>query len=147
MPSIEEFKKTFFDRDRVLSSMDRALQKNMSKFGAYVRTRSKSSIRRKKKASKPGMPPRNVTGKLKNYIFFGYDRQKKEVIIGPAGFQDKPLMAPELLEKGGTVVRPRSKNSKKKGMVVYNYGGNPYMQPAFDVERPKFIGMMKDSMK
>ena len=147
MPNISQFKNVFFDRDKVLKSLDKAVGKNMKKFGAYVRRSARSSIRNKKKSSPPGKPPRNVTGKLKDFIFFGYDQSKKTVIIGPAGFEDKPNRPPELLEHGGIVVRPKRRRGKGQEQITYTYGGNPFMVPARDKELPKFMESMKDSMR
>jgi len=77
----------------------------LSKFGALVRQRSRRSIRKRKQASKPGSPPTNRTGVLKRYIYFGYDSNRRSVVIGPVIAPGKAGKAPETLEYGGNTRR------------------------------------------
>ena len=104
-------KNTFFDSKPVLDAVDKATRKVFSKFGAFVRTRAKSSIRPRKAPSAPGSPPSSHTGILKRFIYFGYDANTHSVVIGPAatnqvGFDTKlsggTETIPELLERGGS---------------------------------------------
>jgi hypothetical protein len=83
----------------------------LSKFGAYVRTAAKSSIRKRKRASAPGSPPSSHTGLLKRFIYFGYDTAARSVVIGPVPLNQvsftedmRPVRGtvPESLEYGGT---------------------------------------------
>jgi len=76
-------KRMFFDRKAVTGAVGRATRKVFSRFGAFVRTAARSSIRRRKRVSAPGEPPSSHTGLLKRLIFFGYDRQRRSVVIGP----------------------------------------------------------------
>lgn len=128
--SVTQFKQAFFDRDAILKSMDRAAHKALSRFGAFVRQRAKTSIRYREAASDPGRPPsahrsamsgirrgntrkkNQPTSPLRDFIYFAYDRQTKSVIIGPAKtsqvFFDnhrKPVTGtvPEVLEYGGSI--------------------------------------------
>jgi hypothetical protein len=138
--TVEQFKKTFFDRSAVDKALDRALRRTLSRFGAFVRQRSKSSIRTRKATSQPGSPPTNRTGLLKKMIFFGYEPTAQTVVIGPAAFKANPT-APAALEHGGvSVVRTR------KGQRTARYAPRPYMKPAYDAELPKFLDSLKDSM-
>ena len=89
MNSIAQVKKLFFDKAAVMSAMDKATRKVLSKFGAFVRTRSKSSIKKRRAASAPGTPPSSHTGLLKKFIFFSWDPGARSVIIGPARFSSK----------------------------------------------------------
>ena len=66
-----EFKQLFFDRQAVISKVDAATRRVLSKFGAFVRRSAKSSIRKLKKPAPPGHPPSSHTGLLKKFIF-GY---------------------------------------------------------------------------
>ena len=109
---LDKAKSMFFDRKTVLSSVDRATRRVLSKFGAYVRTSAKSSIRKRKKVSDPGRPPSSRTGLLKKYIFFAYDGRKQSVVIGPVRLntkyfdrdvQPKTGLVPEVLEYGGSL--------------------------------------------
>src|SRR5438094_633994 len=98
---INDLKSRFFDRPRVHKAMDKAARAALSKFGSFVRTRAKSSIRRRKRISAAGQPPSSHTGLLKDFIFFAYEPDAKTVVIGPARL-NRTTGAPRLLEEGGT---------------------------------------------
>lgn len=131
----------FFDTEAVARSLDRAQLRALSKFGAFVRQRAKSSIRKSKKSAEPGQPPKSHEGSLKRLIFFSYDRDRKSVVIGPTAFRKGE--APRLLEHGGQTVR----TSKKKGSRTLNYAGNPFMVPAAKAELPKFREMLRNAIQ
>jgi len=76
-------KQMFFDRDKVRKRTDAGTRRVLSRFGAYVRTTAKHSIRKRKRISEPGEPPSSHTGLLRRFIFFGYDRDRRSVVIGP----------------------------------------------------------------
>jgi Bacteriophage protein of unknown function (DUF646). len=119
----------FFDSKEVMRAVDKGTRKALSKFGAFVRRRAKSSIRKRKRVSRPGEPPSSHTGKLKKNIFFGYDRTKKTVVIGATAFSS--TRAQELLEYGGT-----------RGKAIYR--PRPYMRPAFSAELKNVNSIFKD---
>ena len=86
--SLKSAKSGFFDRAAVVRAVDQATRRNLSRFGAYVRQRAKTSIRRPPKTatvriSRPGRPPYSHTGLLKRFIFFAYDADRQSVVIGP----------------------------------------------------------------
>lgn len=157
---IEAAKSIFFDRKAVTDALDKGTRKALSKFGSFVRTGSRSSIRkaptadaktgailkgRRKKGlavrqaiSQPGKPPFSHTGLLKKFIFFGYDAGQKSVVIGPT-LAASQSGAPESLEEGG-VTRTR------RGRVV-TIRPRPYMGPAFQAELPKAAQMFKDAIR
>ena len=135
-------KSMFFDQKAVRSATDRATRKVLSKFGAYVRTASRSSIRKRKAISEPGKPPSSHVGTLRRLIFFGYDTGRRSVVIGPTPFGGK-AEAPPLLEYGGRV---RRKN--RRGRVrMATYRPRPFMGPAFEQEKPKLSAMWRSSVK
>lgn len=135
--TFDAFKGSFFDRKKVTDPVVRMWKRQLSRFGAFVRQRSKTSIRYSKKSARPGEPPRahrsatrsktnRKTGAVKvqpvsllrEYIFFGYDPIKQSVVVGPALLRNtnsrtvSAKTIPELLEYGGsatiiTAVRPR----------------------------------------
>lgn len=76
--------KTFFEPGALVRRKDRADRRFLFKAGAAVRTRARRKIRRSKKASSPGRPPRTRRGQLRRAIFFGVELEKKTVVIGPA---------------------------------------------------------------
>ena len=76
----------FFDKPGVVAMVERKERKALSRVGAFIRRRARSSIRRRKKVSQPGDPPsahsRSATATLKNIQFY-YDKDAKSVIVGP----------------------------------------------------------------
>lgn len=134
---LREAKGLFFDRARVTNAVDRTTRKNLSRFGAYVRTRARSSIRRRRRISAPGQPPSSHTGLLKRNIFFVYEPTRRSVVIGPI-LLNRGSGAPELLEHGGTVVR--------RG-VRMTYRPRPYIGPAFEAEQDNLSRLWRNSVK
>jgi len=96
--------------------------------------------------SEPGRPPRSVSGRLKDFIFFSYEPTRRTVVIGPArinrGEMYGPVTTPELLEEGGTVVK-RTRGGARR----INVEARPYMGPAFEKEQPKLPSMWANSVK
>lgn len=123
----------FFDAPVVQRAMDKSTRQALSKGGAFIRQTAKTSIRKRKGVSKPGQAPHSHAGHLRRLLFFAYDLATASVVIGPARFRDGE--APNLLEKGGTVVRKRSK-ARGGGRVRMVYRARPFMGPAMDKELP-----------
>ena len=146
-------KQMFFDRDKIRRKTDSAARRVLSRFGAFVRTAARSSIRTRKKVSDPGKPPSSHGGELKRGIFFGYDPKRETVVIGPVplhgrGYKD----ALEALEYGGTVRRhkwvyPGGQGRARLKPYRARYRARPFMQPAFEQERPKLPAMWRDSVR
>ena len=154
----------FFDATPVIRAMDDATRRVLSKFGSFVRTRARTSMKKRKTPSAPGRPPRVVTGHLRRLIFFGYDFAKASVVIGPTPFRG-PAIAPRLLEEGGTTVAKRDRfwragvGSNAKGQFTRGKWGRvakgepirvaprPYMGPAFHKEIPSLPALWRDSIR
>ena len=140
---ISDAKSLFFDRGAVLSPMAKAKRRALSRFGAFVRRASRSSIRKVGKngaPAKPGQPPKSRTGLLKQHIYFLYDAKNDSVIIGPAalsGTVSQSRLATETLEVGGSVTRDGQ---------IYVYAKHPYMKPAYEKTLPKAAEMFKGSL-
>lgn len=140
---LNKAKSMFFDRRPIISAKDRATRRVLSRFGAYVRTRARSSIRKRKRASAPGQPPSSHTGLLKK-IYFGYDPGPQSVVIGPIKLNAKSSgVAPELLEEGGTT---RKDYGKDKGKMI-RIQPRPFMGPAFEAEKPQLPKLWQNSIK
>jgi hypothetical protein len=138
----------FFDRNAVLSKLTPAEAVALSKFGAFVRQRAMTSIRKsgkKGKPSSPGSPPRShdkitpgggrAKHLLRTLMFFSYDASSNSVVIGPAVI-NRPTNAPALCEFGGKAIRPM--RGRRGRFVFVRYPARPYMNPALERERPKF---------
>lgn len=158
----------FFDRAKVMSRMTSAERRVFSRMGAYVRTRARRSIRKRKKVSEPGQPPSSRTGLLRNFIFFGYDKSKHSVVIGPeklnrmSGSPDgQPIRGtiPEILERGGTVRlmeeqgrngqwrRVYKRRNKPIRMRPARMQARPFMGPALQAETKNLSPMWRDAIK
>lgn len=122
--SVDKAKGLFFDRAKVLSALDRAEARFMSRFGAFVRSDARRSMRKSKsgKPSKPGRPPKAHSGELKRFLFFVYDRRNHDVVIGPIRLPRTRYAVPGIQEFGGVVTR-------KDGSTAV-YPERPYMRPA-----------------
>ncbi len=139
---LAQVKEMFFDRKKVTNAIDRATRKVLSKFGAYVRTRARSSIRKRRAISEVGQPPSSHNGLLRKNIFFAYDAARKSVVIGPILINDarRAGEAPRLLELGGTRdVTVKGKSGRGKYVLKQFYNARPYMMPAFRTELEKRI--------
>jgi len=141
----------FFDKKKIVDAVDKATRKVLSKFGAFVRQGAKSSIRTRKRISQPGQPPSSHAGTLKRLIFFGYDSDRRSVVIGPMPF--RKAEAPALLEQdhvAGTTravvrtVKAKRGGTQRRRMV---YRARPFMGPAFEKEKSKLPPLWADSIK
>jgi hypothetical protein len=135
-------KAMFFDTRAVTSRVDPATRRVLSKFGAFVRTGARHSIRKRKAISQPGDPPSSHVGLLRKLIYFGYDGTRKSVVIGPTPLHGT-VEAPPLLEYGG---RTRLKGRKGKA-VMATFRARPFMGPAFEREKPKLPAMWAGSVR
>jgi hypothetical protein len=142
-----EIKQLFFDSPKVVRAVDRTTRRVLSRFGAFVRRTARSSIRKRKRISKPGDPPSSHTGLLKKFIFFGYDPAKRSVVIGPERLSQKGRgEAPHLLEYGG-LLRQGYAGQGRKQQGNARIRPRPFMGPAFEKEQPKLAAMWRDSVK
>ena len=146
MIGIKQGKGMFFDAPKVVRAVDTATRRVLSKFGAFVRTAAKSSIRKRKRSSEPGSPPSSHTGLLKKFIYFGYDTAARSVVIGPTRLNSTDGTAPATLEYGGTIriVRQRRGRQTIKRVMI---AARPFMRPALQKELPKLPAMWTNSVK
>lgn len=141
--TIEQAKQGFFDRAAVLARMDKATLRALSKFGAFVRRRAKSSIRKRKRISDPGQPPSSHVGYVKDFLFFVAEPQLKNVVIGPAKLNGtKSTTALASLEHGGRSLVMRK--GKARTILVRP---RPFMKPAFDAELPQAAYLWQNGLR
>ncbi len=126
MDILIKIKQSFFDRDKVVNALRKAQRREFSRYGAFVRTAARTSMRRRKQSSEPGNPPSAHVGTLRDLLFFSWDGDSLSVVVGPATTR-KPTGVPHLLEMGGIAFRPAGKG----GIKPAKYPAYPYMQPAF----------------
>jgi hypothetical protein len=138
-------KAKFFDREKVIKALDKAERRYLSKAGAFVRRRARSSMRRRKGSSPPGQPPSAHTGDLKR-ILFALELVRRAVIIGPIGFNKSNI--PEALEYGGTVeIDATDRRTYKKNRFKIDIEATPYMGPALAKEVSNLPKIWRDSVK
>jgi hypothetical protein len=133
----------FFDRPKVIAAVGKARAKRLSKFGAFVRTSARSSIRRRKKVSQPGQPPsahsKDKVRSIKN-IQFSYDRSSDGVVVGPIKLNGMRGQVPQALEHGGPILILSGRRGAKDVRTV-TIQARPFMLPALKKEAPKFPGV------
>ena len=146
----------FFDTKKVIDSVDKATRQVLSKAGAFVRRRARSSIRKRKKPSAPGSPPSSHVGRLKRGILFSYDPDAQSVIIGPridnaSRGSGGSKLVPQLLEEGGTgTIRTRVRKndgSREIKRVSVTIKKRPFMGPALEAEKKNFPKLWANSVR
>lgn len=126
MLGVSAAKANFFDRDKVQAAMDRETHRALSRFGAFVRRRAQTSMRKRKGPSSPGTPPNaHANPLLRKLLFFSYDRHAKTVVVGPVALRAGSLV-PRVQEYGGAM--------PKRGGGAARYPARPFMRPAFAAE-------------
>ena len=135
---------------RVLPAIDRGKRKTFSRAGSFVMRTARTSIRKRQSVSRPGAPPSSHDGSLRRGIFFGYDRMRDSVVVGPRAEWSKRLPGgktqPEVLEFGGSVagrgrlVKTGAGQGKKweRAKRTLRYAARPFMGPALEKEAPNF---------
>ena len=101
----------FFDRQAVIGRMDKANVRALSRAGAFIRTRARTSLRRRKRSSPPGQPPSvhstDNVATLKN-ILFAYEPNNRALVVGPVALNQinqswidmRTRTVPQVLEFG-----------------------------------------------
>ena len=132
----------FFDSPKVMRATNQAERRVLSRFGSFVRTRARGSIRRRKKPSQPGKPPSSHTGDIKK-IFFSYDPREKSVITGPIEQSDKESKGVLATLEGGGMTTVTLRGRRRKIKIK----ARPTMVPAFQHEQPKLPDLWKNSVR
>ncbi|TVQ33878.1 MAG: hypothetical protein EA376_01200 [Phycisphaeraceae bacterium] len=143
-------KNIFLDRPKVRRAVNRAKLRALSRAGAFIRQRARTSIRRRRGSSPPGSPPHSHEGSLRRLILFGYDRASDSVVVGPARL-NKPGEAPSVLEFGGRTRVERRRTRRGGGRVIESkrvrIEARPYMGPALQKELPNIPKAWANSVR
>jgi hypothetical protein len=165
-------KQFFFDKAKVIRAVDKARRAVLSKAGAFIRQRAKTSIRKRKAISAPGKPPSSHEGSLRRFLYFGYDPGADMVVVGPAktnqvffGRDRRPVTGtvPSALEYGGQITvfevhkhgrwqRADLRSRRRLAGLRSRYRKvtiqpRPYMQPALLAELPKLPALWRNSVR
>lgn len=142
-------KAMFFDRPRVQMAVSHANRRVLSRAGAFVRTRARTSMRKRRGTSPPGQPPYAHEGSLRRMILFGYEPSRETVLVGPVGFRSSTV--PNVLEFGGRTTVVRRRRSARRGPRVVKtrvrIAARPYMAPALNKERPNLPALWRNSVR
>lgn len=169
---IADVKRMFFDRSAVAGAVDKASLRVLSTFGAFVRRSARSSIRKAKRSSLPGEPPKAKVGTLRDFLYFSHDSQRDSVIVGPSKTNQvffngdgKPVTGtvPQVLEEGGFIRvmevfkwgkwRKADLRSKRRNaglptrLRTVRIAPRPFMGPALKKEEPKLPALWANSVK
>ena len=139
---LDQAKGLFFDRPRVMNATAKAERQVLSRFGAFVRQRARTSIRPRKGSSPAGAPPYSHVGLLRRNIFFAFDPFRRSVVIGPARLNQKAGDVPPTLEYGGPAVVMRRGQTRR--VVI---APRPYMRPAFAAEQKSLPPLWRNSIR
>lgn len=128
----------------IISAADRARNKMLGKFGGYVRSTAKNSIKTgaDNQHAPPGKPPVGHTGnpRYKDWIFYFVDYSSGEVVIGAILLPRKDNQTvPGTLERGGTSQVPVYRGWGRSRKITIQQAARPHMQPAFDKAVEKML--------
>jgi len=151
---------SFFDAPKVIRAVTKTEHRVLSRFGAIVRRRAKTSIGKRKATSDPGDPPSSHTGWLKRMIFFGFDLRTRSVVVGPQLYGRGNADA---LEFGGDAKRWEKRWEGGKWRQMYGnrslrpgeemrvrkfkIAARPFMGPAFQDALPELPAMWRNSIR
>jgi hypothetical protein len=137
-------KNLFFDRATVVREVGKLNAKALSKAGAFVQRRARSSMKRRKAISPPGKPPsahsKDPVATLKK-ILFAYEPSRMSVVVGPVLLNGQGGSVPALHEFGGSRlihVTRHHRGQKVQLAKQATYPPRPFMAPALAAEAPKF---------
>jgi hypothetical protein len=148
--TLRQAQQGFFDREVIDRKIDAQMKRMLSRFGAFVRTRDRTSIRYGKGTSAAGQPPtahrsmtRTKTNKkgetkqqsvspLREFIFFAYDESggRPSVVIGPVMLSGSKPGVLRIIEEGGE----ESFADTRGRTVTRHYHPHPHTGPAFQME-------------
>ena len=136
----------FFTAKPVINAVGRARRRVLSKAGAFIHRRARSSIRKRRRSARPGEPPSSHVGLLKRFLYFAYDFGTQSVVIGPARLGGRRpygnVTVPEVLEEGGNVTAAGHGKRRRR-----RYAPHPYMGPAYAAERPNLARHWADEVR
>lgn len=125
-------------RRKPLSAMSAQERKAWTRRLARARKQGKPRPKRAFESARPGDPPRNKTGFLRKFIFYGWDPGAETVYVGPTPVGN--LRTAWLLEHGGHAALPLYGGKR----VPMRYRGNPFMKPALETAAPQIADLFRN---
>jgi hypothetical protein len=170
-------KRSFFDRPEIIAKIGQRVAKGLNRAGGAVKVTAQRSLRKRKKASSPGMPPtrRTEMGRGLSAILYGFDG-RDSVVIGPVKINgssglDPTTTIPGLHERGESAsirefrvvslrgqppawrratrrrVRLRPGERLEQRRRSVKYPARPFMQPALEKIKPRLPKLFANSIK
>lgn len=139
-----KLKKAFVDVQAVNRAVDSGKRRSMIRSLAWIRRTWRGSLRRSKKASLPGQPPRiHAKGMSLKTILFAYDAATNSGVVGPVKLARKAdtissMPVPALLEAGGpmSVKVGRGRGRKRvRARMAARPSGAPVMREGLETGR------------
>lgn len=136
---------------RLLDKVAVSARKVLMQQGAYIRKTAQNSMKVSDYPSRPGRPPRRITGLLSDWIIFKWDASPASVVVGPqllAGSLKKNPTIPEILEGGGSevaLVIP-GKDYKIRQRRRVTIASRPYMEPALERSQAQLPKLWANSL-
>lgn len=132
---------------KLIAAARKAKKRNLIRGAAIVRRRARSSLRKRKRVSRPGEKP-SIHASKRNLrlILFAYDQQTQTSVVGPVKFQTSSSNVVTALEKGGRTAAKRRGRGGKRRRERRTIRPRPYMRPARDDARDAIGSLWKDSI-
>ncbi len=115
----------------VEKAVEKASYRNLGHAAASIRKAAMKLIRRSKRPSKPGKPPRTRKGALRRAILFDVDEHQLSAFIGPA--ESRVGTAGEAHEFGGDYMGA-------------DFPARPFMGPALEEAAPRMLDSWEGSL-
>lgn len=134
--------KAALDKKRIYDATNKANVKNLYRSSTIIMRIARGSIRRGKKASTPGNPPRHHTNPGLKLMNFFVDKINESAVVGVMPFGGASgIDVPHVLEYGGRMAVRRKKLKR-----TVHVRPRPFMAPAEEKARQKYPQLWKDSL-
>lgn len=142
------------NRPVVIKAGQDAAQRIGMRFGGLVRTIARRSIKKPTKKnpepSRPGEPPKDVSGALRSNILFAWEPETRTVLIGPRILPGRTKGAPGALEAGGDVqakVLVGEGKQRHRETQTVHIAERPFMRPALAKALPELPSMWRNAIR
>lgn len=147
--TLQAVKASILESQKIMQSMHRAGERAFVRFGAFVRTRAKTSMKYSKNVSEPGNPPRAHSGLIRDFLFFAVESHASNVVIGPMllnATRSKTTLT--ALEHGGlSLIFQRATRNRPASSKPIMVEARPFMQPAFETELERAPYLWENSLR
>lgn len=142
---VGQFKRLFFSTDEVIAAVSKGTRKALARAAGFIRQVARRSMRPAPYGTHapPGHPPYTHQGNVRRFLYFGWLKESKTVVIGPVKLA-RSTDAPHTLEWSGETKVPRFWKSKRR---VVKVEARPYMAPALQKSLPRIPEFWRKSVE